>query len=433
MSAVETRTFRADSLEEALGAVRRQLGPDAIVLRQREGIVGGIGGFFGKRCVEIDVECPPEEAVLQAAPRRSAMPARAVTNAYTGGDGVAVDAHVEDQGDLFQSLLDESSVFASTLVDAIERRPDPEPAIPEPVKFEFEPIAAEPVVAETVAPEPVVVAPQPPIEQLPVELPRVEQPLPAELVPLDLSDVPLTVTLARAGIDPRLAESLVADADSQLRVFDPDEPFVNQVREMLASKIPTRRPSGKFKRRVIALVGPPGSGKTSAVARLCEAHAAAGRRVVALSLEPVRATLELGKQTEHLDVELISADHPGLIDFALGRIARAETVVVDTPGVGSRDEDGWARLAMLLRPLAAHETHLVLPGWLYPAGVDDFIGSASQKLQIDRLLLTHLETGPGPGPAVSAAVRAGIPISATSTGERLVPADPYRLAKRILP
>ncbi len=131
--------------------------------------------------------------------------------------------------------------------------------------------------------------------------------LPATLAP----PTSITLSLTRAGLDLRLAESIVSDADAQLRTFDPVEPFENQVRQMLASRIPTRRLQGRFRRRVIALVGAPGSGRKTSAARLCDAHAAAGRRVVALSLEPVRQTLELGRQTEGLDVELISADHPG--------------------------------------------------------------------------------------------------------------------------
>jgi hypothetical protein len=48
------RTFRGRSLEELLPRIRDQLGPDAVVLRQRDGLMGGIGGFFQQRFVEID-------------------------------------------------------------------------------------------------------------------------------------------------------------------------------------------------------------------------------------------------------------------------------------------------------------------------------------------------------------------------------------------
>ena len=425
MSALETRTFRAENLEEALAAVRTQLGPDAIVLRQREGIVGGIGGFFGKRCVEVDVEWPPPSPQV----KKIAVPAQAVTSAYTA-EPLLEDAD-DDPGDLFRSLLDESSVFASTLAEAIERRPDPEDEEPVPV---FEPIVVDEGPTDPCAPMAMHMdtygqdAPAPAPVEASTELVPVAEPEPEP----EPSLAP-ALALTRAGIEVRLAESIVAEAETQLRVFDAEEPFVNQVREVLAARIQTRRFNARARRRVIALVGPPGSGRTAAAAKLCHAHAAMGRRVAALSLEPVREAMELGKLTEELDLELVTADHPGLIDFALEKLKRAEVVIVDTPGVASGDEAGWSRLAMLLRPLEADETHLLLPGWLRPAGVEDFIGVGSEKLGIDRLLLTHLHESPGAGPAVSGAIRSGIPISATASVDRLVPADSHRLAREILP
>ena len=39
---------RAPSLEELLPTIREELGDDAVIIRQREGLVGGIGGFFAQ-------------------------------------------------------------------------------------------------------------------------------------------------------------------------------------------------------------------------------------------------------------------------------------------------------------------------------------------------------------------------------------------------
>ncbi len=426
MSALETRTFRAENLEEALAAVRDQLGPDAIVVRQREGIVGGIGGFFGKRCVEVDVELPPPATHVKPV----AMPARAVTNAYTNGPAF-LDAEPEDDpGDLFRSLLDESSVFASTLADALDREAQAQEE-PEPPSFEppFEPMLFRP----EPEPSPLDTSGAWPQTVTPTDTPELAPEPSVELVPVAEAELSPLLALTHAGIEPRLAESIVAEADQQIRVFDPDAPFLDQVREVLASRIQTRRFTGRTKRRVIALVGAAGSGKTTAAAKLCHAHVAMGRRVAAVSLHGTREAMELGRRTEGIDVELVTADHVGLIDFALAKVKRADVVIVDTPGVASRDEDGWSRLAMLLRPLEPSETHLLLPGWLYPAGVDDFIGVGVEKLGVDRVLLTHLGEGPGAGPAISGAIRSNIPVSATATADRLVPADATRLARMILP
>src|SRR4051794_3351156 len=99
MSAMaERRAFRGETLEDALRLVRDELGPDAIVVRQREGIVGGVGGFFGRRCVELEVEAPAEPAgsledlwaedswsePMPTTPRT--IPARSVVDLYDSGE-----------------------------------------------------------------------------------------------------------------------------------------------------------------------------------------------------------------------------------------------------------------------------------------------------------------------------------------------------------
>src|SRR4051812_33293830 len=99
MSAMaERRAFRGETLEDALRLVRDELGPDAIVVRQREGIVGGVGGFFGRRCVELEGEAPAEPAgtledlgaeaswsePMPTTPRT--LPARSVVDLYDSGE-----------------------------------------------------------------------------------------------------------------------------------------------------------------------------------------------------------------------------------------------------------------------------------------------------------------------------------------------------------
>ena len=58
-------------LEELLPKIREELGPDAIVVRQREGLDGGIGGFFQRRCVEVVARrATPGIDAYDAGPRR---------------------------------------------------------------------------------------------------------------------------------------------------------------------------------------------------------------------------------------------------------------------------------------------------------------------------------------------------------------------------
>src|SRR3954467_11513354 len=51
---METKTFRGLSLAEVEAKVRAELGDDAVVVRQREGLSGGVGGFFQRRIFEVE-------------------------------------------------------------------------------------------------------------------------------------------------------------------------------------------------------------------------------------------------------------------------------------------------------------------------------------------------------------------------------------------
>src|ERR1700729_1923839 len=53
------RTYRGRKLEDLIPQIRTELGPDAIILRQREGLMGGVGGFFAQKCVEVDAQAAP--------------------------------------------------------------------------------------------------------------------------------------------------------------------------------------------------------------------------------------------------------------------------------------------------------------------------------------------------------------------------------------
>src|SRR3954447_8483985 len=75
----EVKTFRGLSLAEVEAKVRAELGDDAVIVRQREGLSGGVGGFFQRRIFEVDatgssgVPAPKpqvqlEQPVVQVAP-----------------------------------------------------------------------------------------------------------------------------------------------------------------------------------------------------------------------------------------------------------------------------------------------------------------------------------------------------------------------------
>jgi len=62
---VRVKTFQGRTLEEVLPEIRRELGPEAVVLGHRPIVEGGVGGFFGKRLVEVTAaDSMPNDAQL---------------------------------------------------------------------------------------------------------------------------------------------------------------------------------------------------------------------------------------------------------------------------------------------------------------------------------------------------------------------------------
>ena len=87
------RTFRGRSLEEVLPQIRAELGPDAVVVRQREGLMGGIGGFFQQQFVE--VQARPGARRIDLYDEEPARPAPPTADADAAGSREAAD----DAGD----------------------------------------------------------------------------------------------------------------------------------------------------------------------------------------------------------------------------------------------------------------------------------------------------------------------------------------------
>src|SRR5215218_1535113 len=95
----ETKTFRGRSLEEVLPQIRADLGADAIVVRRREGLAGGIGGFFQRSYVEVDARPALEdEKPLEA------------RNDRATAEGLASPA--------IRALVDQAAPFADALARA---------------------------------------------------------------------------------------------------------------------------------------------------------------------------------------------------------------------------------------------------------------------------------------------------------------------------
>ena len=186
-------------------------------------------------------------------------------------------------------------------------------------------------------------------------------------------------------------------------------------------------------RVMVTLVGPPGSGKTTTLAKLA-AHYGVARhkpsRILSCDVFRIAASDQLRTVASILGIPFEVAPTPGALARMLERQGSTELVFLDTPGLARADMADAAELAQLLGSHAELDTHLVLPAFMRSADMERIIGQYS-IFHPRKLLFTHLdETDPYPALA-SVAAHSALPLSFFGTGQR-IPEDLEPAAKERL-
>lgn len=196
--------------------------------------------------------------------------------------------------------------------------------------------------------------------------------------------------------------------------------------------IPVRVQAGE--RRLVALVGPTGAGKTTSTAKLAaHLHLEQGWRVGLITADTFRVggVDQLGTYARILGLPMEVAPTPGALARALERMQDVDVVLVDTSGRGHRDDRRMQELSALLgvlreaadRPGPVRlglEVHLVLAATTRAAEVDAVL--QRYRGLADRLLITKLDECEAAPEAPAAAAHRGLPLSYASAGQR-VPED----------
>ncbi|HEY3019414.1 MAG TPA: hypothetical protein VGJ32_04435 [Solirubrobacteraceae bacterium] len=474
----ETRTFRGLSLAEVEAKVRAELGDDAVVVRQREGLTGGVGGFFQRRVFEVEATAGPsggpQAAAVQLSPgaptpapaatspasrtaakstapaAAPAMPAPAATPAAPPAENFLTTLKAALGPELEQAAAEQRAAQAAAdfVPDALAAAARVEQASAEPARPAnghgaalaalFAPDAPRAAVAwpeEDEEPAPVVVAqapPEPAAEILPAAPASAPAGPPAHW-PAGAARVQ-TRLLDRGLSSPMVAEVLDEVVTNLL-------PFASngRIKPLVASALARRIPAAPLRGaggRVVGFVGPGGAGKTRCVARL--AHAYAVRTPAPVTCVTLRAEddgAELRRLLAPCGVPVLALDDAAEARTRLDRLPDDALVLVDTPGVSPRAEAELRALANELRQLRLDETHLALPATMGPdAGRDLVVGTRS--LGVDALALTHADETERLGTAIELAIETGLPLSYIGRGTiisgGLRPALPEELAAVVL-
>jgi flagellar biosynthesis protein FlhF len=462
------RTYRGRTLEEVLPRVRAELGPNAIVLRQREGLMGGVAGFFQQRFVEIDVRAggasidvydedpepalPPSEPnagaellrAIAALERSGADPAssfaRALASAETTAPAPAPDPAAsppavraatpvasgsESESRAQDDAPAEELLSGKAVLDALERMvaADDAPAGAVPSATPAPRATAVPPAPAQTAPEPCAPAQRP-------ERGRAARARRAAKA-IDAPTRVVATDLHARGLSAALTGELLEHALTHELPFA-GEDLAAAARRSLAQRLPSLpATSGAV---AVAFVGPGGAGKSHCAAALAAAYGKARRMpVAAISLGAGRelATLLKGRR--------ISVHTRGRHPRSAARLGRAREhglTVIDTPPISVRDPEGIARLAGQLEELAPVRVVLALPATASARAADELVRAAA-PLRPQAIVVTHVDETDGIGIALEAAILHGLPVAWTHEGRSvdgaLRPADPAQLAERMLP
>jgi flagellar biosynthesis protein FlhF len=256
------------------------------------------------------------------------------------------------------------------------------------------------------------------------------------------SSAKIASVLLQTGFPESIADEIADAAQSRLHGKKPD--MLAAVRAEIASRVPVSPRLGMAgqSRSIVALVGPPGVGKTTTIAKLAVKYGmVASRRVRLISTDTFRMggtdllrkyadamdlPLETPASASALERSLLPGDRPG---------DRNELLLIDTPGFRAGDSEITA-LVSLLSKRADIDIHLLLPAY---ASVNDLNAMASRFKAFlpSKLIFTGLDQCASGASMLAYSMESGLPVSFTGCGqevpEDLEEASPAVLMSRLLP
>jgi flagellar biosynthesis GTPase FlhF len=485
----EVRTYRGRTVEELIPRIRAELGEGAIILRERQGLTGGVGGFFAQRCVEIQAQAGPRVSVYAGDDQVGDLDLQASHRDLQVGDLDLQASHRDLQvGDLdlqaSHSALEPETPQGFDLADIDEEReldetefeaaaapastpPAAAPAglpaaaaqLPEVREFAgalqaaavfppeprgFAPEAPRPSFrAQPVAP------PAPAFEPVAIQVPVAVEPAEAPVAPMGpfrvaraaAPPVPAPPAAPAAPVAPAPRPNLLAE---RLAARGMTVAFAEALTQGIADRasleahltaiLPTAA-ALPLHGGAIAVVGSGGTGKTRFVAALAAAAARAGHHVSVARLGAPERQLELAELLRDEPVEVLPAMRTRATARAVASAREQGLVVVDTTSASPTDRSAMEVLAETLELFAFDGVLLTVPATFTPQAAGR-LADGFAALPLTGLVATHADESGDLGAIAELAIRRRLAVGHVHCGLDVARAaqtlGPARLAGQLL-
>ena len=393
---MEVKTYRATTMQQALALVRHELGPDASVLHTREVRMRRLFGWMpGPR--QIEVTASNEVNVPSRLPPRI----------------------VEDRA----SPAAPEAIVPSPRPEPIEPDPLPQPPAPMP--------EAVPEDVQTQLSN---------LQKMVKDLCRHSEGVASRDLPEGLFR--LFTELIDAELSEEAARGLIERIRSEAPGAELSDPLLLKARiaAMVEADVRVAGPIAVTPgtRRLVALVGPTGVGKTTTIAKLAANYRLKEqRRVGLITVDTYRiaAVEQLRTYADIIDLPMLVVSTPREMREAIAQMANLDLILMDTAGRSPKDEVKIQELRAFLTEAGADEVHLVL-SCVCGARALEQTAQRFAAAGTTALILTKLDEAAELGNILPVLRSSNLPLSYLTNGQNvpddIETADPHRTARLVL-